>query len=208
MASKFHALMTRSIVPRRQKVKEMTLESIPKMKSSIATSVAKYPGPFSLRLLAVVLPVDVRIRDGRQDAACSYLEGVEHHRAFLDQFEEWPLQDMLLKRITEGGRTTFQLQFEWATSPCQPCPNRPTTPTKKGKKRRPKNPLSTTTSSGSRWTSEEDEMVYRMKRDNCSWAEIQRAIPHRSQGSIQVRYSKSALANPKYQSATRLRPKR
>ncbi|CZR43874.1 uncharacterized protein FPRO_13682 [Fusarium proliferatum ET1] len=31
---------------------------------------------------------------------------------FLAQFEEWSLRDVLLKRITEGGKTTFQLQFE------------------------------------------------------------------------------------------------
>lgn len=40
-------------------------------------------------------------------------------RALLARFEEWPLQDVSLKRITEGGRTTFQLQFEWAPDPRQ-----------------------------------------------------------------------------------------
>jgi hypothetical protein len=30
-------------------------------------------------------------------------------------FEEWPLQDAVLKRVTEGGRTTFQLQFTWGS---------------------------------------------------------------------------------------------
>jgi hypothetical protein len=29
-------------------------------------------------------------------------------------FEEWPLQDAVLKRVTEDGLTTFQLQFTWA----------------------------------------------------------------------------------------------
>jgi hypothetical protein len=108
--------------------------------------------------------------------------------SFLAQFEEWPLQDVILKRITEGGRTTFQLQFEWGIGSCQPCSRRPIPP-KKGNKRPRETFLSGTTSSKSRWTSDEDETVYRMKQDHCSWAEIQRALPHRSQGPIQVRYS-------------------
>ncbi|KAF4951693.1 hypothetical protein FGADI_7287 [Fusarium gaditjirri] len=36
------------------------------------------------------------------------------------QFEEWPLGGAVLKRITEGTKTTFQLQFEWDPTSCQP----------------------------------------------------------------------------------------
>ncbi|KAF5669924.1 hypothetical protein FDENT_11390 [Fusarium denticulatum] len=36
------------------------------------------------------------------------------------QFEEWPLGGAVLKRITEGSKTTFQLQFEWDATSCQP----------------------------------------------------------------------------------------
>jgi hypothetical protein len=67
------------------------------------------------------------------------------------------------------------------TGSCQPNSRLPTTPLKTW--------LSGTASSRSKWTLEEDETVCRMKQDSCSWAEIQRALPHRSQGSIQVRYS-------------------
>ncbi|EXL40048.1 hypothetical protein FOCG_17331 [Fusarium oxysporum f. sp. radicis-lycopersici 26381] len=34
------------------------------------------------------------------------------------QFEEWPLGGAILKRITEGSKTTFQLQFEWDPTSC------------------------------------------------------------------------------------------
>ncbi|RSL40325.1 hypothetical protein CEP54_016148 [Fusarium duplospermum] len=44
-------------------------------------------------------------------------------------------------------------------------------------------------SPGDKWTPEEDEMVRSMKRDGCSWAQIHSALPHRSKGTIQVRYS-------------------
>ncbi|KAH7160555.1 hypothetical protein B0J13DRAFT_644316 [Dactylonectria estremocensis] len=33
--------------------------------------------------------------------------------AFLAQFQEWPLENVLMKRITENDKTTFQFQFEW-----------------------------------------------------------------------------------------------
>ncbi|KAH7112396.1 hypothetical protein EDB81DRAFT_315718 [Dactylonectria macrodidyma] len=33
--------------------------------------------------------------------------------AVLASFEEWPLENASLKRITENGKTTFQLQFDW-----------------------------------------------------------------------------------------------
>ncbi|KAH7124952.1 hypothetical protein B0J13DRAFT_646983 [Dactylonectria estremocensis] len=36
--------------------------------------------------------------------------------AVLASFEEWPLENASLKRITENGKTTFQLQFDW--TPC------------------------------------------------------------------------------------------
>ncbi|RSL50217.1 hypothetical protein CEP51_015376 [Fusarium floridanum] len=44
-------------------------------------------------------------------------------------------------------------------------------------------------SPGDKWTPEEDEMVRSMKRNGRSWAQIHNALPHRSKGTIQVRYS-------------------
>lgn len=107
---------------------------------------------------------------------------------FLARFEEWPLGDVLLKRITEGGKTTFQLQFDWDSDLCQPHAGRSVSNPKK-RRRLSKTLRSAAKSSGARWTSEEDETVRRMKQDGDSWAAIQRALPHRSEGTIQVRYS-------------------
>ncbi|CVK92452.1 uncharacterized protein FMAN_07348 [Fusarium mangiferae] len=67
------------------------------------------------------------------------------------------------------------------TGSCRPDSRRLTTPFKTWQ--------SDTTSFRRKWTLEEDETVCRMKKDKYSWTEIQRALPHRSQGSIQVRYS-------------------
>jgi hypothetical protein len=39
------------------------------------------------------------------------------------------------------------------------------------------------------WTPEEEQIVIDMKRDGASWEEIHDVLPHRSTGTIQVRYS-------------------
>lgn len=39
------------------------------------------------------------------------------------------------------------------------------------------------------WTQEEDMRVLNMKEDGFSWEDIHAALPHRSKGTIQVRYS-------------------
>jgi len=39
------------------------------------------------------------------------------------------------------------------------------------------------------WTPEEDAKVLDMKKEGCSWADIHAALPGRSKGTIQVRYS-------------------
>ncbi|CVL00286.1 uncharacterized protein FMAN_09789 [Fusarium mangiferae] len=107
---------------------------------------------------------------------------------FLAQFEEWSLKDVLLKRITEGDKTTFQLQFEWDHDSCQPNAGKPILHLK-NRRRLLKTLHSPTKSSGRRWTSEEDKTVRRMRQDGKPWDDIQRALPHRSVGTIQVRYS-------------------
>jgi hypothetical protein len=40
-----------------------------------------------------------------------------------------------------------------------------------------------------KWTPEEEATLLQMKNDGCSWEEIHAALPHRSIGTIQVRYS-------------------
>ncbi|KAF5249037.1 hypothetical protein FANTH_5630 [Fusarium anthophilum] len=106
----------------------------------------------------------------------------------LAQFEEWSLKDVLLKRITEDGKITFQLQFEWDHDSCRPNAGRSRSHPK-NRRRLPETLHSSAKSSGGRWTSDEDKTVLRMKQEGKSWADIQRALPHRSVGTIQVRYS-------------------
>ncbi|KAH7231608.1 uncharacterized protein BKA55DRAFT_712784 [Fusarium redolens] len=114
--------------------------------------------------------------------------GPSEASTFLARFEKWPLSDVSLKRITEGDKATFQLQFEWTPDLCQPPADGSVSHPRTGRGP-PKASLSATRSSGEKWTSEEEDIVRRMRQDGCSWAEIQRTLPHRSQGMIQVRFS-------------------
>ncbi|RBA11046.1 hypothetical protein FPRO05_14276 [Fusarium proliferatum] len=67
------------------------------------------------------------------------------------QFEEWPLRGAVLKRITEGSKTTFQLQFEWDPASCQPHAGKSVSHLKK-RKRLPGTLRSASKSSSGRWS--------------------------------------------------------
>ncbi|EXA31368.1 hypothetical protein FOVG_17340 [Fusarium oxysporum f. sp. pisi HDV247] len=69
------------------------------------------------------------------------------------QFEEWPLRGAVLKRITEGSKTTFQLQFEWDPASCQLHAGRSVSHLKK-RKRLPGTLRSASKSSSGRWPPE------------------------------------------------------
>lgn len=128
-------------------------------------------------------------KDDRQDVPRSHREGVERQYATLrvqyyhrqDQSPprlarflldlENGLRDVSLKRITEGDKTTFQLQFAWTPDRRQPHADRPVSHPKKGRAL-PKASLSATRSSGDKWTSEEEDTVRKMRQGGYSWEEI------------------------------------
>ncbi|EXL39847.1 hypothetical protein FOCG_17557 [Fusarium oxysporum f. sp. radicis-lycopersici 26381] len=125
---------------------------------------------------------------GSKSPAPSQTSSAHSEAGTFARFEEWPLRNVSLKRITEGDKATFQLHFDWTPDQSQQHADRFVSHSKEGK--RPlKASLSTTRSSSEKWTLEEDNAVRVMRQDGYSWVEIQRALPHRSQGSIQVRYS-------------------
>lgn len=112
----------------------------------------------------------------------------------LARFEEWPLENVSLKRITENGKATFQFQFDWT-----PCTERghagstdrgwvgsPSTRTV----RRAKRALATRT----HYTTEEDDLLLELKEgQRFVWPKIHRRFietyPGRSVQSLQVHYS-------------------
>lgn len=103
------------------------------------------------------------------------------------RYEEWPLENVCLKRVTEDGTTTFQLQFSWDS------------PTKYGhetgtRRDLPKSGSSAKHSSVTRvtFTAEEDDLLIELKRQGLSWQETHEKFtarfPGRSKGTLQVRY--------------------
>ncbi|PHH85352.1 hypothetical protein CDD83_551 [Cordyceps sp. RAO-2017] len=110
-------------------------------------------------------------------------------------FEEWPLQNVIFKRVVIDGVATFQLQFEW---PCYPKHSRGSTFTDNTRH------ITTTRATGgqagraygtsARFTPEEDHLLTKLKmgQEKLSWVEIHRRFndkfPRRSRGSLQVHY--------------------
>lgn len=123
----------------------------------------------------------------------------------IAEYQEWPFQGFL-KRTRIGNEITYNLEFKL------PCLSKllslpieahdegdvPTTPT--GRPEATSSKVSTPTSRGwtrAKWMPEDDTKLVDMKKNGCSWKEINAAFPDRTPGMIQVRCStkrKSRLA--------------
>lgn len=112
------------------------------------------------------------------------------------EFEEWALENVLLKRIMVGGVATFQLQFDWklCSAHCDIKPENPPKRTPRGANH-PASQTKQRRDNGMqrKFSSVEDDLIIRLKEEfRLTWAEIhQRHIqryPGRSKGSLQVRY--------------------
>ncbi|KAM4065524.1 hypothetical protein HRG_010728 [Hirsutella rhossiliensis] len=110
-------------------------------------------------------------------------------------FEEWPLQNVIFKRVIVDGVGTFQLQFEWPFCTSHSQGSVPT-----GNARRTTTTRATggqagrTSGTRARFTREEDNLLTKLRKEqgNLSWAEIHKrfndTFPGRSRGCLQVHY--------------------
>ncbi|KAH8659707.1 hypothetical protein BGZ61DRAFT_540043 [Ilyonectria robusta] len=115
-------------------------------------------------------------------------------RAVLARFEEWPLENASLKRITENGKTTFQLQFDWT-----PCTNGQASSTVRDRVDSPSTQTTGKTKRASapkiKYTPQENDLLIKLKEGSemITWPEIHRRFsetyPGRSVDSLQVHYS-------------------
>jgi hypothetical protein len=122
----------------------------------------------------------------------------------IAEYQEWPFQGFL-KRTKIGSETTYNLEFKL------PCIT--------GRLNIPINPKALDIYSSREapakaafpheaaahskmypaalrpqikrapWTTEEDATLLNMRNEGCSWEDIHAALPHRSKGTVQVRYS-------------------
>lgn len=84
--------------PPRKRRKNLSGSQVPKPQHSRLSGFRRPPHPYG-----IYTPPSSQIYSDEEDAA----------GAPTAAFEEWPLQDAVLKRVTEGGQMTFQLQFTW-----------------------------------------------------------------------------------------------
>jgi hypothetical protein len=122
----------------------------------------------------------------------------------IAKYQEWPFQGFL-KRTIIRNETTYNLEFKLpCMSECLSLPMIVESLDIGSNQEEPVNlatrhktpSYSKTRAATSRqqkkralWTLEEDTTLRTMRNDGCSWEEIHAALPHRSKGTIQVRYS-------------------
>jgi hypothetical protein len=108
------------------------------------------------------------------------------------EYQEWPFEGFL-KRTKIGDDVTYNLEFklpsisEYLRVPIYPeaLDINHDTATHSKVHQAPLKPKKSKVA----WTPEEDATLVQMKNDGCSWEEIRAALPGRSKGTIQVRYS-------------------
>ncbi|KAJ3469702.1 hypothetical protein MRS44_003767 [Fusarium solani] len=111
--------------------------------------------------------------------------------AFLARFQEWPLENVSMKRITENGKTTFQFQFEWPLFTNHVHVNDEisdsthSVTTRKTRRRAP--------ARRAKYSDDEDNFLIQLKEEEqLEWAEIRRRFakrfPERGGSGLQVHY--------------------
>ncbi|KAL2024960.1 hypothetical protein VTK56DRAFT_3659 [Thermocarpiscus australiensis] len=148
----------------------------------------------------------------------------ETERAAAAMFEEWPLGNAVLKRVTmDGSPPTFVVQFTW-----DPCAKHETVHhgtdnrsfVSAAKRHRPANQRSaryikekdapadskpTSTSRRERYTPDDDKKIRQLKEQGLSWIAIAKHFPRRTAGAIEARYhTKLNTADPTRNGARRL----
>lgn len=113
--------------------------------------------------------------------------------SFFARFDEWPLKNVVLKRIIDGPVTTFQLQWEQPSTEgqqthCYPSVSRPSGSSLKRRK-------SARRSAKSRgpFSEQENKLLIQLKGRGLSWRKIHSSFsssfPGRSLGTLQVHFS-------------------
>ncbi|EEU33810.1 uncharacterized protein NECHADRAFT_89122 [Fusarium vanettenii 77-13-4] len=111
--------------------------------------------------------------------------------AVLARFQEWPLENVSMKRVTENGKTTFQFQFDWPL-----CTNHPTVAGMMPDSTRSVATRETTKRAPvgrAKYSDDEDSFLIQLKEEEqLGWAEIRRRFaqrfPERGGLSLQVHY--------------------
>jgi hypothetical protein len=116
--------------------------------------------------------------------------GEAHTQAPTAKFEEWPLGQAVLKRVTINGSVTFQLQFTWEPYKSKQASTQVGLHNSLSHSTRPITKRRAVTKS---YSPEEDSLIIALKEQGLSWKDIhtqhRKLFPERSIGTLQVRYS-------------------
>jgi len=104
----------------------------------------------------------------------------------IAEYQEWPFHGFL-KRTKIGNETTYNLEFKL---PCREAPAKAAIPNEAAAHSKIYPAALRPQIKRAPWTPEEDVTLLKMRNEGCSWEDIHAALPHRSKGTIQVRYSK------------------
>ncbi|KAJ6440239.1 High-affinity glucose transporter [Purpureocillium lavendulum] len=108
------------------------------------------------------------------------------------EFEEWALENVVLKRIMVDGVATFQLQFDWNLC-IKHCGSKPKPPKRVQRGANRSAPQRRNSARQSKFTADEDDLILRLKDElQLPWTEIHRRhieqYPGRSKGSLQCHW--------------------
>jgi hypothetical protein len=140
------------------------------------------------------IPTDIHIE---KDNASRTSRSSSGEPVPVAEYDEWPFQGFL-KRATIGDEITYPRTSEDPSQAINPealeiCSSRATVSKPPARRKAATHSKVHQTSLQSRkknakWTEAEEATVIRMKDRGCSWEEINKELPYRSIGTIQVRY--------------------
>ncbi|KAK2052812.1 hypothetical protein LY76DRAFT_687639 [Colletotrichum caudatum] len=114
-------------------------------------------------------------------------------KSFFARYDEWPLKNAVLKRITDGLKTTFQLQWEQPSTERQQTHCYPSAGRASGSSLNRRKPAKRSVKSRCPFSEQENTLLLQLKGQGLSWRDIHsrfsRSFPGRSLGTLQVHLS-------------------
>ncbi|KAK1637330.1 hypothetical protein BDP81DRAFT_222472 [Colletotrichum phormii] len=114
-------------------------------------------------------------------------------KSFFARYDEWPLKDAVLKRITDGFITTFQLQWEQPSTERQQTHCYPSVGLASGSSLKRRKSARRSAKSRCPFSEQENKLLVQLKGQGLSWREIHSrfssSFPSRSLGTLQVHFS-------------------
>ncbi|KAK2051730.1 hypothetical protein LY76DRAFT_377718 [Colletotrichum caudatum] len=110
-------------------------------------------------------------------------------KSFFARYDEWPLKNAVLKRITDGSITTFQLQWEQSSTERQETHCYPSVGRASGSSTKTQKSARRSAKSRCPFSEQENKLLVQLKGQGLPWKKIHSYFPDRSLGTLQVHFS-------------------